>query len=111
MRRPTIKRVVGFFLFGVVAITAAGMVTMSLWNWLTPPLFGLPAINFGQALGLLVLTRVLFGRFPAGGRHRAHWRERMSDRWQSMTPEQREALRAGLRTDMCGPKPAPAAQL
>ncbi len=107
MKRRMIRRGVGFFLFGVVAITAAGFVTMSLWNWLTPALFGLPAIHFGQALGLLVLTRILFGGFRAGGWLGGHWHQRMGERWQNMTPEQRESLRAG----MSGRKPAPATQV
>jgi hypothetical protein len=35
---------------------------MTLWNWLVPTLFGGPGMNFAQALGLLLLTRLLLGR-------------------------------------------------
>jgi hypothetical protein len=34
-----------------------------LWNWLMPGIFGLPAITYWQAFGLLLLARLLFGRF------------------------------------------------
>ena len=36
---------------------------MHLWNWLLPPLFGLPRVTFWQGLGLLLLCRILFGGF------------------------------------------------
>ena len=32
-----------------------------LWNWLLPSLFGWRLITFWQALGILVLCRILFG--------------------------------------------------
>ena len=44
-----------------------GKLVMSLWNWLLPPLFGLPAITFWQGLGLLMLCRILFGGFGSHG--------------------------------------------
>jgi len=45
---------------------AGGEIVKSLWNWLLPALFGFPAVTFWQALGLLLLCRILFGGF---GRH------------------------------------------
>lgn len=36
--------------------------TWLLWNWLIPPIFGLPDITLLQAFGLLALTSCLFGR-------------------------------------------------
>ena len=109
MKRRMVRIGFGFILIAAVAVAAAGFVTMSLWNWLTPALFGLPVIGFGQALGLLLLTRLLFGGFKPGRGHGMHWRERIRERMGKMTPEQREALRA----TMCGRRrPAePAAQV
>src|SRR5215510_4979549 len=80
---------------GVVAVSVFGLVVMNLWNWLAPPVFGLRTISFWQALGLLILSRILFGGFrgrPGGG----PWRRRMSERWQQMTPEEREKFRGGM---------------
>jgi len=34
---------------------------MWLWNWLMPPIFGLPTVTYWQALGLCLLFRFLFG--------------------------------------------------
>ena len=84
----------------VVGVTALTVAVMVLWNWLVPPVIGWKAIDFWQALGLLVLTRILFG-FRAGFGHRMHWRGRMAERWARMTPEEREKFREGMRA-RCG---------
>jgi hypothetical protein len=68
-----------------------GWATMSLWNWLLPGLFGWKVITFWQAVGLVILCRLLFGGMRGGGgRGRQRWRHRMEERWQNMTPEERE---------------------
>ena len=75
-----------------------GFVTMQLWNGLVPALFNGPVLGFWQAIGLLILSRILFfggpGRFARGGGwRRDHWRQRFQDRWEKMSPEERERLR------------------
>jgi Ca2+/H+ antiporter, TMEM165/GDT1 family len=98
VRHRWLHRAPKFFLFGVLALTICGFVVMGLWNWLMPSLFGLMRIGFWQALGLLVLSKILFGGFRHGSwHHRHHWRERLLARWEQMTPEEREKLRAGMR--------------
>jgi hypothetical protein len=76
---------------GAVLFVVLGLLVMSLWNALLPAILGVKAIGFWQALGLLVLCRILFGGlgFRPGmfGAHR-----RMHERWMKMTPEQREAF-------------------
>lgn len=37
-----------------------GIPTMMLWNWLMPPIFGLTKIGFLQALGMILLSGILF---------------------------------------------------
>lgn len=83
-------------ILGMVLFTwIGGQVTMLLWNWLAPALFGLPQVTFWQALGLLALCRILFGGFGMGGGsgHRSHSRRRMAERWEQLTPEERERFR------------------
>jgi hypothetical protein len=83
----------------VVFTAIGGTVVMLLWNWLAPTLFGLRLITFWQALGLLALCRILFGGFGlGGGGHRSHSRRRMRERWEQMTPEEREKFRQGMRS-------------
>ena len=85
----------------VVAIAVFGFVTMGLWNWLMPALFGLKTIGYWQAVGLLVLGKILFGGFRGGWGGRPGWRHRMAERWEHMTPEEREKFREGMR-GWCG---------
>ena len=75
----------------VAGIAALGAVVMLLWNWLMPELFiGARSIDYCQALGVLVLSKILFGGFR-GGCH-GRWHERRA-RWESMTPEERAELK------------------
>jgi hypothetical protein len=103
---------VAFVVLAAVAMALFGFVAMSLWNWLMPALFGLKMVTFWQAVGLLVLARLLLGSFRGGhgGSFRGRqWRARMLERWEQMTPEERDAFRAGLR-DRCGRGAPPAAE-
>ena len=84
----------------VLAATLMSLAVMALWNWVVPGVIGWKAIDFWQALGLLVLARLLFG-FRMGFGHRMHWRGRMAERWERMTPEEREKFREGMRA-RCG---------
>lgn len=86
-------------------------VVMSLWNWLMPALFAWRVISFWQALGLLILCKILFGGFRGrAGRHGDwRWRRRMMERWEQMTPEEREKFRQGFR-EWCGSFRPPAGE-
>ena len=88
-------------------ITIGGEVVMQLWNWLMPAIFGWQQITFWQALGLLVLSRILFGNIGGRGGHRSSFRRRMDQRWERMTPEEREKFRQGTRS-RCGGLAEPA---
>ncbi len=101
MKKNWMVRGLKIALFATLAVAVFGFVVMSLWNWLMPALFGWRLISFWQALGLLVLSKILFGGFHrAAGRH-VYWRRRMMERWEQMTPEEREKFREGVR-GRCG---------
>ena len=82
-------------------IFVGGEVVLHLWNWLLPALFGWRQISFWQAVGLLALCRILFGGFGHRGSHRSNFRRRRSERWGTMTPEEREKFRQSMRS-RCG---------
>lgn len=85
----------------VIFVAIGGTVVRELWNWLAPSLFGFKVITFWQALGLLALCRILFGGFGLHGSGRSGMRRRMRERWESMSPEERDRLREGMR-GRCG---------
>jgi hypothetical protein len=91
---------------GVLFVAIGGALVQLLWNGLLPPLFGWREVTFWQALGLLVLCRILFGGLGLHGGPRNGMRRRMGERWASMTPEERERFRQGMR-ERCGHEPAP----
>jgi hypothetical protein len=86
----------------VLFLAVCGEVVMHLWNWLAPALFGWHTVTFWQALGLLVLCRILFGGLGSRGHDGHKWRRRRDERWEKMSPEEREKLRESWR-GRCGP--------
>ncbi len=101
--RHGVLRGIKIAIFVIIGAAVFGFVVESLWNALIPPIFGWHTITFWQALGLLLLSKILFGGFHrhgSGGRDR--WKQRMKDRWEKMTPEEREKFRQGMR---CGRAP------
>ena len=101
MRGRRIARVLKIVL---IVLTAAAVLTLAvtrLWNWLMPSLFGLHTITYWQALGLLVLSRILLGGFRGRPHFGPPWRHRMWVRWHQMTPEEREKFRSGMAV-RCG---------
>lgn len=101
MKRYRFLKVLKVALFGAVALSAVSFVVMALWNILMPGIFAAHAISFWQALGLLVLSKILFGGFRPYGRGNPRWRRRMLERWEQMTPEEREKFKQGMRRG-CG---------
>jgi hypothetical protein len=91
---------IGILLF----IGIGGEAVMHLWNWLLPALFGWRVITFWQAVGLLALCRILLGSWGGRGGPRSRFRSRIRDRWERMSPEERERFRASM-TSGCGFSP------
>ncbi len=102
VRSHGISRVIKIVLLVVIGIGVFSFATMWLWNHLMPQIFGLHAIGYWQALGLLVLSKLFFGAFRGGHGWRGDWRARMIRRWEDMTPEEREKFSSAMR-GRCGP--------
>ncbi len=96
-------KILMFIVLGALALVLIVWVTMSLWNWLVPALFSGPVITFWQALGLLVLSKIIFGFGGKGGGHRRgrHWKYHLRDRLAAMTPEERERFREKMKDKWC----------
>jgi hypothetical protein len=115
MKSYSVLRILKFPLLAVLfvaVLVGLGFVVMGLWNWLMPSLFGLKLISYWQAVGLLILSKILFGglRGPRGrSGSRFHG---MRERWKQRTPEEREKFRQDLRacwSRMTSPDPKPTA--
>lgn len=94
MRKHGVKKGL-FFGMAIIGFTLlAAFAVMLLWNWLMPVLFGTVTIHFGQALGLLLLSKILFGGWRGRGGHRGgRWAERFKNKWEQMSEEEREKFR------------------
>ena len=107
-----IKYGIGFLFIAAAMITLMGFVTMYLWNWLIPEIFGGNTITFIQAIGLIVLGKMLTGVMTWGpkgwSRHGGHmgykgehWRAKMREKMANMSPEEREKFKQ-FYYDRCG---------
>ncbi len=59
----------------IILILLFGYITMRLWNWIMPEVFGLTTLGYWQALGILVLAKIFFGGF---GDHKSNRNKRKS---------------------------------
>jgi Ca2+/H+ antiporter, TMEM165/GDT1 family len=99
----------GRFIFAVILVQAAiflfGSLVHLLWNNVAVPVLHVSTITFWQAIGILVLSKILFSSFSGGrggGLGRYTWRRRMMTSWKDMTPEEKEKFRQEWK-DRCGP--------
>jgi Ca2+/H+ antiporter, TMEM165/GDT1 family len=79
-RGPKFLFIIPFALLGIAAFTLAVVVHVS-------------TVSFWQALGLLVLSKILFSGFRGAHWGRHQWKNRMMQRWDNMTPEEKEKFR------------------
>ena len=84
-----------WFLVMITILTAA---VMLLWNWLIPELFGGKMINYWQALGILVLARILTGMGKAST---AHFKYKLRNSWHAMPEDEKEQLRQKFKDRWC----------
>ncbi len=95
-----VKKIIGFIVLGALAVVAFGFIVMSLWNAILPAVLGVKAITFAQALGIFILSKILFGGFKGGGgwgRKKQEWRMKMQDKWQNMSTEERQQWKEKMR--------------
>jgi hypothetical protein len=98
-----IVKIALIILLVLLAIALFGWVTMSLWNWLIPALFNGPVLTFWQALGLLVLSKILFSGIggKGGGHHKGRWKHNWRKKLSRMSPEERERFKQKFEERWC----------
>lgn len=90
-------KIVFFLLVAALFIAALGWIVMFLWNNILVEVTSVQSLSFIQAVGLLLLARILFGSFrfgppPFGGSRRsrpAYWKEK----WMNMSEEEKAAFK------------------
>lgn len=93
------RRKKGFFII-IPLILVFGLTAIVMWLWnatLVGAVSGISAISYWQAMGLLVLSKILFGGFPGkgrpgGGRHcrKGPWQQG----GEHLSPEEKEQFKA-----------------
>jgi hypothetical protein len=90
-------KIVFFLLVAAVFIAALGWVVMFLWNHTLAEVTSVQPLSYFQAIGLLLLARILFGSFRFGPppfrgssrSKRAYWKEK----WMNMSEEEKAAFK------------------
>ena len=92
------------------AVLIFGLLVMALWNAILPGILGVKTITFLQALGILLLCKILFGGFGPKGRfggrcsgNNERWKMKMKDRFANMTPDEKEKIKSKWQK-RCGNK-------
>lgn len=97
-----IKRGVLFIPIFIGGILLFSLVVMLLWNGILPSVVaGVKSISYLQAIGILVLSKILFGFNKGWGGNHHQWKQKMEEKWQTMTPEEREKFKAEWK-NRCG---------
>lgn len=84
----------------ILFVFVFGNVIMFLWNWILPDAIGANKITFWKAVGLFVLTRVLFGGFKGGHhRRRQHKGREWKERWRNLSEEEKVEFKEKWKGD------------
>jgi hypothetical protein len=104
--RKTFFRYRFFFIPFAIAgfLTLFSFIVMQLWNNVLTEVVNVHTVSFWQAMGILVLSKILFGGFGPGrrGGPPAFARRRMEERLKHMSPEDREKFKAQMQNRFCG---------
>lgn len=75
-KHPVIGKIIFWVFTGILAaafFSAIFAIAVTfLWNWLMTDIFNLPAINYLQAFGLVILARLLVGGWHKGHHDKKH---------------------------------------
>ena len=110
------NKVVKYILIGVgiaiLCIVGFGLfiwLFQYLWNWLVPGIIGWRAITYWEALGLFILSKILFKGITWNNNQGSHWNRhwkakwnaKWREKWETMNPEDKERFKQKMR-EKCG---------
>jgi len=96
-RRFWFGKAVMILVFCTAFVMLFSYIVMRLWNGILPDVLGVKLISFWQAMGILVLSKILFSGF-GGFAHKKEqfknrFRQRMREKWENMTPEEKQKFK------------------
>jgi len=100
------KRFLVFIFFILLMALVLGALVMWLWNAILPELLNVKAINYWQAVGLVVLCKILFGNFrpPAGQGPQYFGKPDWRKKWMGMNDAEKEKFKEEWRKRCERPK-------
>jgi hypothetical protein len=99
------KRRFFFFPVLVFGIFAVSAVVMLLWNMILPAISTFKAITYWQAMGIFILSKILFGGFRFGRHHRQVHRQinrsAFNQKLMEMTDEEKQQFKNQWKKHCC----------
>ena len=98
--KSDLKRFAFFVPLIIILIFGLGFVVQYLWNALLPEIIGVGTVTYWQAMGILVLSKILFGGFN-GGKDKKSKRKNckkgkisdLKEKWEQLDHEQKEKIK------------------
>jgi hypothetical protein len=103
MHRHWLAKILQILIVLLIVVAGFGQAVLQLWNHLMPQIFGLPALTFWQAVGLMALAWILFGSWRGAGYLGGAFGRR-GPRAGHMTSEQRELFRKAMSGEVTAPQ-------
>lgn len=105
------KKIAGFIVLGIAGVLLVTYLFMVLWNMLIPEIFNGPTLTYFQAIGLMVLAKMLFGfggngwgskqhwgaKFEHNQDKRSAWKEKIEAKMASMSDEEKEKFKNSMK--------------
>lgn len=91
-------------MFMLLMLFGLPFVIMYLWNAILPEVIHVASIGYWQALGLFILSRILFGGFhcgPRSGRKPSFGRAGFRQKFMKMTDEEKAAFKEKWKERCC----------
>ena len=99
-KKHRVFKILAMIMIGAAIVALVAFVVMTLWNWLIPSIFiNGPEITYWQALGIMVLSKILFGGFK---HHRPptcftdkteSWKQKFREKWNCMDEDRKTKIR------------------
>ncbi len=87
------RKTPAIILFVIAGMALLIWAVMLLWNAILPEVLGVNSITYWQALGIFVLSKILFGGFKGGGRKHKKFSSKWRHKFMDMNDEEKETLK------------------